>query len=221
MSRKKAEVIDVEAIVLNEECTNTVAVRSGKQLVREKRPQPKKQEETIKYFSREELRRILSVSNKERDYKSWFLGYFLLHTACRISEAVNTRFSDINWNARTVKVKTLKRNNHWRVIPLQEQVMNEIIIWQKRNRLNDNDLIFSYGRKMADIRIKRLCKMAGFDDDRCHCHSFRHSWAINSCQFVPITVTSSILGHRNLMTSTIYLKLNGEGLKNFVNKIEW
>lgn len=221
MGRKKAEVIDIEAVVVAEECSNTVAVKAGKQLIKAKRPQPKRQEETIKYFSREELRRILSSDNKERDYKSWFLGYFLLHTACRISEAVNVRFSDINWDARTIKIKTLKRNNHWRVIPLQEQVMNEIIIWQKRNRLSDSDLIFSYGRKMADIRIKRLCKMAGFDDDRCHCHSFRHSWAVNSCQFTPITVTSAILGHKSLLTTGIYVKLNGEGLRNFVNKIEW
>ncbi len=223
MGRRKIEIIDVDAEVIgNGNDTTLVTARPRAQLVKVKRPQQRRQEETIKYFSREELRRILSIENKANDYKSWFLCYFLTHTACRISEAVSTYFSDINWDAKTIKIRTLKRNNHWRIIPLQEQVLNEIIIWQKRNHLSDNDPIFSYGRKMADIRIKRLCNIAGFNDERCHCHSFRHSWAVNAIsQSVPISIVSQVLGHSNILTTTIYLKLCGDGVRTFINKIEW
>lgn len=185
---------------------------------------------TIKYFTLDELRQILSLVNKEYDYVSWFLCLALSRTGARISELLQVKVSDIDFTAKVIKVITLKRrqkgdkkaNNPLRYIPIQSDFVGAIGEWIARQELSKNDYLFTFGRKMAHIRIKKLCKAAYMDEERSHPHTFRHSYAIvNLIQGVPVTVLAEWLGHANILNTLIYTRIIAQHSQGFAEQVQW
>ena len=116
-----------------------------------------------KYFNQEEVKTILSDELRQEDYKTWFLSLFLWQTGMRVSEALSVKVEDIDLMGKALKVKTLKRQNHMRVIPLQNGFVGEISLWINQQELKRKDPLFSFNRITAFNKVRKACKLAGLD----------------------------------------------------------
>lgn len=167
-----------------------------------------------KYYKLEEIQRILSERLKHEHYEMWFLCSFLWNTGMRISEALSTLYQDVDFLARTVRIVTLKRKGHERVIPIQPDFLLEIKLYQqfqsdkRTSKKRDMRKIFNFNRSTAHEHVKFACRLAGSSDGREHPHTFRHSFAINCLLHgVPLTTLQRWLGHSNIANTLVYTAL--------------
>jgi len=167
-----------------------------------------------KYFKLSEVDLILADRLKHDHYDAWFLCFFLWNSGTRISEALSILHQDIDFIARSIRVVTLKRKSHERVIPVRPEFLLEIKLYQQyqaeKKTLKKRDLrkIFNFNRATAYSHVQYACRFAGLNDERSHPHSFRHSFAVNCLLHgVPITKLQQWLGHANIMNTIIYTAL--------------
>ncbi len=76
-----------------------------------------------KYFTADEIRQILSEELRQKDYKVYFLCLFLWNTGVRVSEALSVNVENIDLMGKVLRVKTLKRKDHVRIIPAKAQII--------------------------------------------------------------------------------------------------
>lgn len=174
-----------------------------------------------KYFTSEEVKMILSDSLREENYKAYFLCLFLWNTGTRISEALSVKIEDINLMGRALRISTLKREAHERIIPLQSGFVGEVALWINQNKLKRGDLMFPFTRRTGLNYVNSACSHAGIGDKRAHPHTFRHSFAVNCIlQGTPITVLQEWLGHRDITKTLIYTKILALDSRNFIDNIK-
>jgi site-specific recombinase XerD len=173
-----------------------------------------------KYFTKDEIHMILSERLKSTEPKAFFLTLLLWRTGLRISECLSIKVADIDFANHILIVKTLKRINHYRTIPLQSDLLGIIAIHINSNNLKRNDSLLSITRKTGYNWIEHACKIAGYDDERCHPHTLRHSYAVNCIsQHVPITVVQELLGHADITKTLIYTKILGNDASKFLDSV--
>jgi len=173
-----------------------------------------------KYFNSEEVKLLLSEELRQDDYKAWFLVLFLWNTGMRVSEALSVKVEDIDLMGRAVRVKTLKRANHTRIIPIQNGFVGEVSLWINQQELKRKDPLFSFKRVTAFNKVKKASKMAELDDDRGHPHTLRHSFAVNCVMHgVPITVLREWLGHRDITKTLIYTQILAQDSRTFMEQV--
>lgn len=206
------------------------------------------------YFNSEEMKLILSDQLRVNDYQTWFLIYFLYHTGARISEAVGdqepdedtverrvihpgTYVRDIDFHHRVLKIRTLKRELHYRSVPLHPDCIGEFAAWITEKGLTRDSKLFSFGRRAAYMKVKRACELAGFEDPpaerrngkslkskrrRNAPHSMRHSFAVAAISSgVPLMTVSEWLGHRDVLNTLIYVKLVARDSAHFINQVRF
>lgn len=204
------------------------------------------------YFNQEEMAQILSDEMRLKNYQTWFLIYFLYHTGARISEAVgdqekvdgNIRIihpgiyvSDIDFHHRVIHIKTLKRENHYRAVPLQPETLGVFAAWITDNELTRDSKLFNIGRRAAYQKVKRGCEAAGFIDPpierkngkslksrgrRNQPHTLRHSFAVAAISSgVPLMTVSEWLGHKDVLNTLIYVKLIARDSAHFIEQVKF
>lgn len=181
-----------------------------------------------KYFKLEEVQRILSNRLKEDRYEEWFLCYFLWNTGMRVSEALSIIYQDVDYLARTVRVLTLKRKGHERIVPVQADFLLEVKLFQqiqsekRSSKKRDLRKIFNFNRSTAHTHVKFACQLAGYFDGREHPHTFRHSFAINCLLHgVPITTLQRWLGHSNITNTLIYTAVAGSEDQAVIGEVDF
>ena len=175
-----------------------------------------------KYFSQDEVGQILSDELKQKNYTAFFLCLFLWQTGMRVSEALSVRVEDIDLMGKALKVRTLKRHDHMRVIPLQNGFVGEISLWINQQELKRKDHLFSFNRITAFNKVRKACKLAHLNDERGHPHTFRHSFAINCIiQSVPVTVLREWLGHRDITKTLIYTQILAQDSRVFMENVRF
>ena len=101
---------------------------------------------------------------------------FLYRTGARVSEAVGDQAAasgecipgcyvrDIDFHNRVIRIKTLKRSNHYRVVPLQPETLAVFAAYVTDQEYNRDSKLFTFGRRAAYQKVKRACELAGFFD---------------------------------------------------------
>ena len=175
-----------------------------------------------KYFSSDEIKKILSDELKEKDYTLYFFCLFLWNTGARVSEAISVVVEDIDLKGKVIRVKTLKRPDHFRAIPLQNQFIGEVAIWINQEGLKRGDRLFQFNRKTAYNYVREACILSDIKDERCHPHTFRHSFAVNCILHgVPVTVLREWLGHRDITKTLIYTQILASDSRMFLDQVKF
>lgn len=186
-----------------------------------------------KYLTLDEARSLVSPLLKDDNYISWFLCLLLLRTGARISELLSIRLGDVDYNNRTIRIITEKRQSHERFIPVQTDVLAAVGEWitlqaQSNRTITRKDRLFNFGRTMAFLRVREAFKNANIEkkDDKgksnAHPHTLRHTFAvINLAQGVPITVLAEWLGHASIQNTLIYTKIIAQHSKHWAEKVQW
>lgn len=173
---------------------------------------------------------LLNNDIRKKDLKLIF--EFLYCTGLRISECLNIKISNIDFNNNSIKVVDTK-NNLDRLIVVNDELMNKII---KQKSNSDYLFINPYSNKpytpdiigVQFLKILFKAKIKRHDNGPT-IHSFRHTFAVKSFikainekrnlnEFLPYL--STYLGHKSLESTEKYLRLIPSELSQIRSQVE-
>ena len=172
------------------------------------------------YLTPEEAHRLIDAAENERD--RLFLR-LLWETGVRVSEAVKVRLGDVGRDG----IRVLGKGNVERVVFIQDGLVSAILFYAQENALERNDYLFPSrrGGHITKQRANQVIKQATHHaklQRNVHAHLFRHGYAINFLNCGGrLDALQEQLGHRDINTTRIYLRLSDEDVKREVAKIQF
>jgi len=124
-------------------------------------------------------------------------------------------------------IRVLGKGGVERVVFIQDGLVSAILFFGQERRLDRNDYLFGSRRggqitkQRADQIIKQAASRARLQRN-VHAHLFRHGYAINflNCSG-RLDALQEQLGHRDINTTRIYLRLSDEDVKREVGKVQF
>lgn len=179
--------------------------------------------EEIEVLSVDEIKRLFNVMDTQflTDFRDYVLTNVLLDCMSRISETVQLRIKDIDFENGFVHIRaTIAKSRKARTIPISERslrLINELIA--ENPSREPSEYIFMtengahYDRNRFNQRLKRYSVLAGIDK-RIHAHLFRHTSATHFLQNGGNTETlRRILGHANYDLIKRYAHVSNASMK--------
>ena len=172
------------------------------------------------YLTSEEVHQLIAAAENERDHL--FLRV-LWETGVRVSEAIAITLRDVSRDG----IRILGKGNAERVVFVQDSLVSAILFHAQERALGRNDCLFSsrkgghITKQRADQIIKAAAQRANLQRT-VHAHLFRHGYAINflNCSG-RLDALQEQLGHRDINTTRIYLRLSDEDVKREVGKVQF
>ncbi|MGB9637774.1 MAG: site-specific tyrosine recombinase/integron integrase [bacterium] len=146
--------------------------------------------------------------------------YFLFFTGVRVSELVNIKINEIDFESNTIKV--LGKGSKERIVIFSNElkILIEDYLNIRNQFIKDNDYLFISLRKtkitprMIQFLFNKLSKMM-LKSFNITPHVLRHTFAtIMLNNGADIVTIKELLGHSSLSTTQIYTKVSIEHLKN-------
>lgn len=183
-------------------------------------------------FTEDETEKILSSFDRENPMGKRNYAIFLLaaRMGLRSCDIKALEFSFINWTERTISFAQKKTKKHL-TLPLLDDVGWAIIDYLKSGRpISDSKYVFiqhkpPYGQytDLRNVLVKQMRK-AGIEtpaNKRIGMHCFRHSLATSMLENgVPLPVISQTLGHADITSTEVYLRINVSQLRLCALEVE-
>lgn len=183
-------------------------------------------------FTEDETAKILSSFDRgnpmgKRNYAIFLLAARMGLRSCDIKAL---EFGFINWTEKTVSF-TQKKTKKYLTLPLPDDVGWAIIDYLKNGRpVSDSKYVFiqhtpPYGqyKDLRNVLVKQMRK-AGIEtpaNKRIGMHCFRHSLATAMLENgVPLPVISQTLGHADIASTEVYLRINISQLRLCALEVE-
>ena len=172
------------------------------------------------YLTPEEAHHLIDAVENERDR---LFVKLLWETGVRISEAIRTKLRDVSRDG----IRVLGKGNVERVVFVQEGLVAAILFYAQEKELRRDDYLFPsrkgghITKQRVDQIIKKAAGHAGLQRN-VHAHLFRHGYAINFLNCGGrLDALQEQLGHRDINTTRIYLRLSDEDVKREVAKMQF
>ncbi|MEO7356800.1 MAG: tyrosine-type recombinase/integrase [Ignavibacteria bacterium] len=180
---------------------------------------------------------IVNILNNIKDLQLKQIVRFTLLTASRISEVLNVRIKDIDFENEIVNIYQQK-TNCYKTIPLTKglfELINEII-----NSGNDQNILTLANKQSylfhnriknkSDLKLrgdtvskqfKRILKKLNLSNDF-KFHSLRHSSITELIKNnVPLNIVKEIAGHKSITTTMIYSHIKSSDLKQAIGSLSF
>ena len=173
-----------------------------------------------KPLTQEEVELCRSVLKNGRE-KAIFEMY--ISTGCRLSELVNIKTEDIDFNARELKVCGKGDKMRTVYFSAKAKLAVQAYLAESKNKL----ILFScdiapYG-PLGDQAIEKIIRAIGRRaklSEPLYPHKLRHTFATSALNSgMDIVVIQQLLGHSNLDTTQIYAQLSQESVRHSYNKL--
>ncbi len=149
----------------------------------------------------------------------YWLAYLIMRfTGARLGEVLSLDDTlDIDYRNHEIRMPTLKRRKQTsRQVFLPAQVIAETATYLA-DHPNMRGKIFRLDQSNVRKVFLERCKDAGLPRNMAHPHILRHTRAIEMLRAgVPITVVQDQLGHAQLTTTAVYLKISGQEAKGIL-----
>ena len=172
------------------------------------------------YLTPEEAHQLIDAADNERD--RLFLR-LLWETGVRVSEAVALTLGNVGRDG----IRVLGKGNVERVVYIRDGLVSAILFYAQELALERVDFLFPsrkgghITKQRADQIIKTAARRANLQRN-VHAHLFRHGYAINFLNCGGrLDALQEQLGHRDINTTRIYLRLSDEDVKREVAKIQF
>jgi len=175
---------------------------------------PKKEHYLPVVISKEEIQSIINAVSNIKHKLMISLAY---GSGLRVSEVVNLKVKDINFNELTINIRQAKGNKD-RLTILSEKIIPELrqLIANK----TAEDFVFASirGEKLTSRMAQKIfaagLKKSGIKRSATF-HSLRHSFATHLLESgVNIRYLQELLGHQSLKTTQIYTQITDRMIKN-------
>jgi Site-specific recombinase XerD len=181
---------------------------------------PKKPNKQINYLNLDESKRLLKDivgRNKKRDLAILTL---FLNCGLRLSELCNIRFKDIREDTLVVRGK----GNKDRTIYLNEMCLRAIEDYMEERKHIKHSYLFVSERKnqlckrQVQYIVQKNISSTGLDVGKYTTHKLRHTAAtlLYKHSNVDIRTIQTILGHKNISTTTIYTHVDNEQVRSAI-----
>lgn len=177
-------------------------------------------------YTPEEVERIIATPDRSHPQGKRDYAMILLATryGLRVSDIIGLRFTNIDWEKNLLKVNQIKTSKPI-CLPLSEEVGTAIIDYIRHGRPDvDSPFVFltahapykELSSNVLSANIMSWMHYAGIDstNKRAGAHAMRHSLATNllgANETLP--VISEILGHSTTESTSVYLKVNYDQLR--------
>ena len=182
-----------------------------------------------RYFNTKQLKSFFYELKKNPNAYLWQTIFItLLGTGLRISELVNLKIQDINFQDKLIFTKG--KGNKERYIPLYPEVEQAILGYLKTTCVTNRDIANGYlfsrefgtnrGMKISLTSVQynflKIARRLNFDD-KLSVHSFRHTFAVNCLKAdMKPAYLCLILGHTSPSSTYIYTQLFPKDLQKLV-----
>lgn len=163
-----------------------------------------------------EYYKLLDGLSSSKDLYHYYMIRTLGETGCRINELLQIKCEDIRKGYAELFTKGKLRR-----IYIPDKLQSDLISYITDNHLDG--ILFDCTRQNVYQMLKKFAKRFGVSEKVVYPHSFRHMFAIEFLKRnKDISLLSSILGHENISTTQIYLKLGSDEQRNRLNQtIDW
>jgi len=182
---------------------------------------PKKERRIPSVLTKEEVKNLINsiVSKKSR-----LMVSFMYACGFRVSELVNLKTKDLNFEEKIGKVTQGKgKKDREFNIPefLLEDLKDQV---ESQKKINQEYLFTGPKGKLSSRNLQKIVqkasKHAGINKE-VHCHTLRHSFATHLLENgTDIRKIQELLGHSDLSTTQIYTHISREELKKIKSPIE-
>ena len=172
------------------------------------------------YLTPQEAHQLIDATENERD--RLFIR-LLWETGVRVSEAIRLRLQDVSRDG----IRVLGKGDVERIVCVQEGLVAALLFYAQEREMGREDYLFPSRKgghiikQRADQLIKGAAHRANLQRT-VHAHLFRHGYAINflNCSG-RLDALQEQLGHRDITTTRIYLRLSSEDVKREVAKVQF
>ena len=183
------------------------------------------------YLKEEEVEELLRSIPKIRkaDIRSYAIILIAARLGLRISDILNIKLKDIDWQNNKISVVQPKTHN-LNVLPLSKEVGWAIIDYIKKSRPKTSSeylfVTFKYPYKKMEqfTEFYRYFEKSGIEikeNNKKGIHNLRHTLATRLLENeIPLPIISSILGHSSIDTTNIYLKVDIKNLKKCILEVD-
>ena len=172
------------------------------------------------YLTPQEAHELIDAAINERDQ---LLLRLLWETGVRVSEAIRIKLGDVGREG----IRILGKGNTERVVYIQDGLVSAVLFYAQEQDLERADHVFvsRKGGHITKQRVDQVIKAAAHRaklQRSVHAHLFRHGYAINflNCSG-RLDALQEQLGHKDINTTRIYLRLSDEDVKREVNKVQF
>ena len=176
----------------------------------------------------DDVKKLLASIDRDsaKGKRDFAILLMITHLGLRVSDIRNMKLSSLNWNRKIITLSVQKTRQALE-LPLLDDIGWAIIDYLKNGRPKTVcDRLFvrhrapfdSFGENASFYNeLHRYMQVAGITPPTCvHCglHSLRSTLARNMLEAqTPLPVIAEVLGHANINTTSIYLKIDLEGLR--------
>ncbi len=182
-------------------------------------PLPKKEKKLPAVLTKDEVRNLIDSTDS---LKSRLMVALLYSTGLRVSEIVNLKVDDIDFNANSGWVRKGKGSKD-RLFIMSKQLSEELKEYLS-NRGQNNLYVFSKEKPLTTRNIQKIIqgtrKRAGINK-KITPHTLRHSFATHLLeQGTDIRIIQAILGHSSLSTTQVYTHISNEQFRKVKNPFD-
>ena len=182
---------------------------------------PKKEKKLPTVLTKDEIKKLFEVLSNS---KSKLMVSLMYACGFRVSELVNLKINDLNFDEHSGQVKQAKGRKD-RIFNIPSFLREDLIHQAEVQKNNEREYLFSgpkgklTSRNMQKI-VSNAAKRAGINKE-VHCHTLRHSFATHLLENgVDIRKIQELLGHSDLSTTQIYTHISREELKKIKSPID-
>ena len=182
---------------------------------------PKKEKKLPSVLTKEEVLRVIDAFDSK---KSKLMVSFMYACGFRVSELVNLKIKDLDFNEKIGHVRQAKGKKD-RIFNIPNFLFNKIQKQAESQKEYGSEFLFSGPKGALSSRniqkiVSKAAKKAGIQKE-VHPHTFRHSFATHLLENnVDIRKIQELLGHADLSTTQIYTHISTEELKKIKSPID-
>lgn len=182
---------------------------------------PKKEKTLPTVLTKEEIKKLINATNNQ---KSKLIISLIYACGLRVSELVNLKINDLDFNEKIGTIKKAKGNKD-RIFNIPNFLIEDLKELTEKQKTYKNIYLFSGPKQKLSTRniqkiVKNASKNARINKD-VHCHTLRHSFATHLLENdVDIRKIQELLGHSNLSTTQIYTHISTQELKRIKSPID-
>jgi integrase/recombinase XerD len=178
---------------------------------------PKKEKRLPEVISKEDIDKIIQAAETE---KSGLMIRTLYYTGLRVSELVNLKRENINFEQSQIRV--IGKGNKERIILIPKGLLEKLRVYVEKRP--NNVYIFSEKKALTPRNIQKILNKIKIKlglQKKLSPHKLRHSFATHLLEAgTDIRTIQTLLGHENLQTTQIYTQVTEELYKKAREKVD-